>query len=200
MDKMLVAGMGPDGGVGVRACAVAVGADAGVRIGAADVESVGVEGAAVDVPPPEFAAVFIPLPQPAIARIPNRPVTLRAYRCAKYRSPRDAVMRRSPVDSTLKGSSLQLYGKDREVRVFIPPVYGWVGKASNHYVYADPECGCLYVGSPQALNQYVSNQQLDFVHAQQMAVQDYVDPAWNWAAWGRSGPLSPLYGPGIGGW
>ena len=70
----------------------------------------------------------------------------------------------------------------------------------RHYVYADPGCGCLYVGSPQAFDQYVSNQQLDFAQAQQMAVQDYVDPAWNWAAWGPWGPLGPLYGPGIGGW
>jgi hypothetical protein len=71
---------------------------------------------------------------------------------------------------------------------------------ASHYVYADPGCGCLYVGSPQAFNQYVSNQQLDFAYAQRMAVQDYVDAAWNWAAWGQWGPLGPLYGPGIGGW
>lgn len=70
----------------------------------------------------------------------------------------------------------------------------------THYVYADPACGCLYVGSPQAFNQYVSNQQLDFANAQQMAIQDYVDPAWNWAAWGPWGPLGPIDGPGIGGW
>ncbi|MGO9931955.1 MAG: hypothetical protein ACLPV8_09095 [Steroidobacteraceae bacterium] len=70
----------------------------------------------------------------------------------------------------------------------------------SHYVYADPGCGCLYVGSQQAFNRYVSNQQLDFAHEQQMAVQDYYDPAWDWAAWGPWGPLGPLYGPGIGGW
>jgi hypothetical protein len=70
----------------------------------------------------------------------------------------------------------------------------------SHYVYADPGCGCLYVGSPQAFDRYVSNQQLDFAQAQRMAMQDYVDPAWNWAAWGPWGPLGPLYGPGIGGW
>jgi hypothetical protein len=70
----------------------------------------------------------------------------------------------------------------------------------SHYVYADPGCGCLYVGSWQAFNQYVTNQQLDVANAQQMAVQDYVDPAWNWAAWGPWGPLGPLDGPGIGGW
>jgi len=59
---------------------------------------------------------------------------------------------------------------------------------------------CLYVGSQQAFNQYVSNQQLDIAHEQQMAVQDYYDAAWDWAAWGPWGPLGPLYGPGIGGW
>jgi hypothetical protein len=70
----------------------------------------------------------------------------------------------------------------------------------SHYVYADPQCGCLYVGSQQAFNQYVSDQQLDIAHEQQMAVQDYYDAAWNWAAWGPWGPLGPLYGPGVGGW
>ena len=70
----------------------------------------------------------------------------------------------------------------------------------THYVYADPDCGCLYVGPQQAFNQYISNQQLDLGHEQQMAVQDYYDAAWNWAAWGPWGPLGPVYGPGIGGW
>jgi hypothetical protein len=70
----------------------------------------------------------------------------------------------------------------------------------SHYIYADPGCGCLYVGSPQAFNQYVSNQQLDLAHEQQMAVQDYYDAAWNWSAWGPWGPLGPLYGPDVGGW
>jgi len=70
----------------------------------------------------------------------------------------------------------------------------------RHYVYADPGCGCLYVGSQQAFDHYVSNQQLDAVHSQQMAVQDFYDAAWNWSAWGPWGPLGPEYGPGIGGW
>jgi hypothetical protein len=70
----------------------------------------------------------------------------------------------------------------------------------SHYVYADPGCGCLYVGSQQAFSQYISNQQLDFTHEQQMAVQDYYDGAWDWSAWGPWGPLGPLYGPGVGGW
>ncbi len=75
-----------------------------------------------------------------------------------------------------------------------------VHEGISHYVYADPGCGCLYVGSQQAFSQYVSNQQLDIAHEQQMAVQDYYDAAWNWSAWGPSGPLGPLYGPGIGRW
>src|ERR1700733_14664757 len=39
----------------------------------------------------------------------------------------------------------------------------------THYIYADPDCGCLYVGPQQAFNQYISNQQLDLAHEQQMA-------------------------------
>jgi hypothetical protein len=70
----------------------------------------------------------------------------------------------------------------------------------THYIYADPDCGCLYVGPQQAFNQYISNQQLDLAHEQQMAVQDYYDASWNWAAWGPWGPLGPIYGPGVGGW
>jgi hypothetical protein len=67
-----------------------------------------------------------------------------------------------------------------------------------HYVYADPDCGCLYVGSQQAYNQYGSNQQLDIVGEQKMAVQMYYDAEWNWDAWGPWGPLGPVYGPGLG--
>jgi len=75
-----------------------------------------------------------------------------------------------------------------------------VNNGVRHYVYADPGCGCLYVGSQQAFNQYVSNQQLDAENAQQMAVQDFYDASWNWAAWGPWGPLGPEYGAGVGGW
>jgi hypothetical protein len=67
-----------------------------------------------------------------------------------------------------------------------------------HYVYADPDCGCLYIGSQQAYNQYRSNQQLDIVGEQKMAVQMYYDAAWNWDAWGPWGPLGPVYGPALG--
>jgi hypothetical protein len=70
----------------------------------------------------------------------------------------------------------------------------------THYVYADVGCGCLYVGTQQAFDQYVANRQLDAANAAQQAVQNYVDPAWDWAAWGPWGPLGPEYGPGVGGW
>jgi hypothetical protein len=71
------------------------------------------------------------------------------------------------------------------------------------YVYADPiACGCLYVGSQQAYNQYMSNQlQQNLIDQQQMAAQMYQDEAWNWGAWGPWGPVGPLgpyYGPGLG--
>jgi hypothetical protein len=68
---------------------------------------------------------------------------------------------------------------------------------SIQYVYADPvECGCIYIGSQQAFNQFISNQQLDFASAQRMAFLNYSDAAWNWEAWGPWGPLGPIYGPG----
>jgi hypothetical protein len=63
-----------------------------------------------------------------------------------------------------------------------------------HYVYADPlVCGCLYVGSQQAYNQYKANQlQQQLADQQQMTAQTYSDAAWNWGAWG------PWPGPGFG--
>lgn len=69
-----------------------------------------------------------------------------------------------------------------------------------HYVYADPiACGCLYVGSQQAYNQYMANQfQQNLADQQYMAAQIYTDAAWNWSAWGPWGPLGPIYGPGYG--
>jgi hypothetical protein len=66
-----------------------------------------------------------------------------------------------------------------------------------HYVYADPRvCGCLYIGTQQDFDQYVTNQQLDFEQSQRLAFLDYSDAAWNWDAWGPWGPLGPIYGPG----
>jgi hypothetical protein len=64
------------------------------------------------------------------------------------------------------------------------------------YVYADPACGCLYMGSQQAFYQYVMNAQLDLANAERMAFLNYYDAAWNWDAWGPWGPLGPIYGPG----
>jgi hypothetical protein len=73
-----------------------------------------------------------------------------------------------------------------------------------HYVYADPlVCGCLYVGTQQAFNQYkLHQQQQNLADEQQMTAQMYQDPAWSWGAWGPWGPtVGPygfVYGPGIG--
>jgi hypothetical protein len=66
-----------------------------------------------------------------------------------------------------------------------------------HYVYADPlVCGCLYVGSQQAYNQYkLHEQQQHMADEQQMTAQMYSDPAWSWNAWG---PWGPEYGFGYG--
>jgi hypothetical protein len=72
-----------------------------------------------------------------------------------------------------------------------------VGTDSVHYVYADPEvCGCLYVGTQQAFDQFVANQRLDFEQGQRIAMLNFYDAAWNWDAWGLWGPLGPIYGPG----
>jgi hypothetical protein len=72
-----------------------------------------------------------------------------------------------------------------------------------HYVYADPlVCGCLYVGTQQAYNQYKRDQQQkNLADEQQMTAQSYSDAAWNWNAWGPWGPVVPygfVYGPGVG--
>jgi hypothetical protein len=78
---------------------------------------------------------------------------------------------------------------------FVQRVNGGV----THYIYADPvACTCLYIGSQQAYDQFRSNQQLDYVGQEKMAVQLYDDAAWNWDAWGPWGPLGPIYGPGPG--
>ena len=72
-----------------------------------------------------------------------------------------------------------------------------------HYVYADPlVCGCLYVGTQQAYNQYKANQlQQHLADEQQMAADTYSDAAWNWGAWGpwTAGPgFGFAYGPAYG--
>jgi hypothetical protein len=73
-----------------------------------------------------------------------------------------------------------------------------------HYVYADPlVCGCLYVGTQQAYNQYKANQlQQNLADEQQMTAQTYSDASWNWGAWGPWTPVGPgfgfVYGPPYG--
>jgi hypothetical protein len=70
---------------------------------------------------------------------------------------------------------------------------------SVHYVYADPlVCGCLYVGTQQAYNQYKANQlQQHLADEQLMTAQTYSDTAWNWEAWGPWGApgFGFVYGP-----
>jgi hypothetical protein len=65
-----------------------------------------------------------------------------------------------------------------------------------HYVYADSTvCGCLYVGTQQAYDQYRSNQLAQHIADQNaLAAQQYNDVAWNWAMWGPWGPVGPPYG------
>lgn len=70
---------------------------------------------------------------------------------------------------------------------------------STHYVYADPVvCGCLYVGSQQAYDQYKRDQQQrHLADEQQMTAETYSDAAWNWNSWGPfDGGFG--YGPGYG--
>jgi hypothetical protein len=69
-----------------------------------------------------------------------------------------------------------------------------------HYVYADPlVCGCLYVGTQQAYNQYKANQLAQHLADEQlMSAQAYSDAAWSWPAWGPwdPGPVAGfVYGP-----
>lgn len=70
-----------------------------------------------------------------------------------------------------------------------------------HYVYADPlVCGCLYVGTQQAYDQYKANQLAQHIADEQlMTAQTYSDAAWSWSAWGPWGPPTPVagfvYGP-----
>jgi hypothetical protein len=73
-----------------------------------------------------------------------------------------------------------------------------------HYVYADPlVCGCLYVGSQQAYNQYKANLlQQQLADEQQLTAETYSDANWNWGAWGPWTPAGPgfgfVYGPPYG--
>lgn len=65
-----------------------------------------------------------------------------------------------------------------------------------HYVYADSTvCGCLYVGTQQAYDQYKANQLAQHIADEnQLAAQAYNDAAWNWQMWGPWGAVGPPYG------
>jgi hypothetical protein len=66
---------------------------------------------------------------------------------------------------------------------------------SVHYVFADPTvCGCLYVGTQQAYNQYRANELAEHLADERLlTAQTYSDSEWSWDAWG---PLYPDWGPG----
>jgi len=70
-----------------------------------------------------------------------------------------------------------------------------------HYVYADPlVCGCLYVGTQQAYNQYKANELAQHLaDEQQLTAQTYSDARWRWDAWGPWGP-NPGFAYGAWGW
>jgi len=55
-----------------------------------------------------------------------------------------------------------------------------------YYVYADPVvCGCLYVGTQQAYNQYKANELAQHLADEQLlTAQTYSDSVWSWEAWG----------------
>jgi hypothetical protein len=69
---------------------------------------------------------------------------------------------------------------------------------SIHYVYADPlVCGCLYVGTQQAYNQYKGNELTQHLaDEQQLTAQTYSDASWSWGAWGPN----PAFGFAYGAW
>jgi len=65
-----------------------------------------------------------------------------------------------------------------------------------HYVYADPlVCGCLYVGTQQAYDQYRADQlQQQFLDEQRLNAQMYSDAAWSWGVWGPWEPVDAGFG------
>jgi hypothetical protein len=66
--------------------------------------------------------------------------------------------------------------------------------ATTRYVYADPlVCDCLYVGTPQAYEQFRANQlSQHLADERQLAAITYADAAWSWDAWGPWGPAVPF--------
>jgi hypothetical protein len=68
------------------------------------------------------------------------------------------------------------------------------------YVYADPlVCGCLYVGSQKAYDQYRRDEQeKKLANEEQLTADRFADAGWNWGAWGPWGGYGFVYGPGVG--
>jgi hypothetical protein len=78
---------------------------------------------------------------------------------------------------------------ERQAMLHRLPAHKFVRRVNGdavHYVYADPlVCGCLYVGTQQAYNQYKANQlQQNLADEQQLTADTYADANWNWGAWG----------------
>jgi hypothetical protein len=93
---------------------------------------------------------------------------------------------------------------ERQAMLSRLPPHKFIQRVSGdvvHYIYSDPlVCGCLYVGTQQAFNQYkLHQQQQNLADEQLMSAQMYADPAWSWDAWGPWGPgIRPygfVYGP-----
>lgn len=78
-----------------------------------------------------------------------------------------------------------------------------VNGESIAYVYADPKnCGCLFVGTPQAYGAYRASQdQARLAQDQLEAAREFSDARWNWGAWGPwSGRWASFGFGGYGGW
>ena len=86
------------------------------------------------------------------------------------------------------------------------PPHQFVRRMNNDktvYVFADPNvCGCLYVGSEEAYNQYKrDHMQRQMADEQALTAREYNDARWNWNAWGPyDTSYGFTYGPGVLGW
>ena len=66
------------------------------------------------------------------------------------------------------------------------------------YVYADPlVCGCLYVGTQRAYEQFKRDQEARHMrNEERMNADMYADNEWNWGEWGYWGPAYGFAGIG----
>ncbi len=122
--------------------------------------------------------------------------------CACATSP-DAVARKEDR-LTQAGFQIRLANTpERRTMLASLPADRFVQRARGdvvHYVYADPVvCGCLYVGSKDAYEQYkqimlathLANQQSTSVHT-------FSSSSWNWSVWSTDGFVGDDFGPELG--